>query len=74
MPEKNNETEIISPLDNEFQKLVLKMLTELREGTNLSTDYFNKDLEMIKEAQLKTDNSIYEILQNHTRSNEQLTK
>lgn len=43
MPEK-----IMKQKDNEFQKLVLKMLTELREGTNLSIDYFNKELEMIK--------------------------
>lgn len=43
MPEK-----IMKQKDNEFQKLVLKMLTELREGTDLSTDYFNKELEMIK--------------------------
>ena len=46
------------------------MLTELREGNNLSTDYFNKELEMIKETQLKTDNSISEVYKKQSRSNE----
>lgn len=46
------------------------MLAELTEGSNLSTDYFNKELEMIKEIQLKTDNSISEVYKNQSRSNE----
>ena len=37
------------------------MLTELREGTNLSTDYFNKDLENVKKNQSQLKNAITEI-------------
>ena len=40
--EKNNETEIISLPSNEFKKLVIKMITELRNRIELSMDHFNK--------------------------------
>ena len=64
-PERlNKETEIISLPDIEFQKEVIKMLTELRKITNINTDHCNKTLLTINMTQSKIDNSISEIKSN----------
>lgn len=47
--------EKISLPDTEVKELVIKMLTELRNRTDLNTDYFNKEPETIKKTKLKTD-------------------
>lgn len=52
----NNGIMIISLPKNEFKKLVIKMVTELRKRINLSMDHFNKELETVKKAQLKIGN------------------
>lgn len=54
-PEKITMKEKISLPDTEVKELVIKMLTELRNRTDLNTDYFNKEPETIKKTKLKTD-------------------
>lgn len=54
-PEKIIMKEKISLPDTEVKELVIKMLTELRNRTDLNTDYFNKEPETIKKTKLKTD-------------------
>ena len=52
--------EIKSLPDNEFKTLVIKILTELENKIDLSTDHFNRDLENIK-TQSKIQHSISEL-------------
>ena len=65
----NNEMEITS-LPDSIQKVVIKMVTELRKIIDINADQYNKGLETIKMNQPKADNSISEIKNNESRSNE----
>lgn len=44
----NNETEFTSLPDFKFKKVVIKMLTELRDIIDINADYYNKELETMK--------------------------
>ena len=64
-PERiNNETEITSLLDHEFQRVIIKMLTKLRKIISINADHCNKELETMKMNESKVGNSISEIKSN----------
>ena len=51
-PEKtNNEIDLTSLLDSEFEKQVIKTLKELRKTINRNADHCNRELETIKRNQ-----------------------
>ena len=57
----NNETDHFSLTDIEFERVVLKILKELREDINSNAYSFRKELENIRRSQGKLENSFAEI-------------
>ena len=55
---ENNETGLYSLTDTEFKKEVMKILKELRMDINSNTDYFKKELEIIRKRQETLENSL----------------
>ena len=47
--------------DNELKTLIIKMLIELENKINISTDHFNRELGNIKKTQSKIHHSISEL-------------
>ena len=57
-PERtNNETDLLSLIDTEFKKEIMKILKELRRTIDRSVDYYYKELETIRRNQEKLENS-----------------
>ena len=57
----NNETDLCSLTDTEFNREIVKILKELREDMNGNADSFKNELENIRRSQEKLENSFAEI-------------